>query len=56
MDVSMLIGAMAFTTLLGAAAFAYYSKTKVDERMNDPDARKSTLASDQDSRARPADV
>jgi len=56
MDSSLLIGAMAFTTILGVAAFAYYSKRKTDERMEDPDARKSTLAADQPSNARPADV
>ena len=56
MDGSLLIGLMAFTTLLGVAAFAYRSKVKTDERMNSSEARKSTLARDQNSRAKPADV
>lgn len=56
MDSSLLIGAMAFTTILGAAAFAYYSKVKTDQRIENSEARKSTLAKDQNSRAKPADV
>ncbi|MEQ6202656.1 hypothetical protein ABMC88_06330 [Sulfitobacter sp. HNIBRBA2951] len=48
MDISMLIGAMAITTLLVAAGFAYYSKTEVDRRMSDLGARKSALAADRD--------
>lgn len=56
MDSSILIGAMAFTTILGVAAFAYYSKRKVDERMEDDTAPKSTLAKDKDSHGTPADV
>lgn len=56
MDSSLLIGAMAFTTILGSVAFAYYSKVKTDQRIEDTSARKSTLAKDQDSRAKPADV
>ena len=56
MDSSLLIGAMEFTTILGVAAFAYYSKMKTDQRIEDPSARKSTLAKDQNSHAKPADV
>jgi hypothetical protein len=56
MDGSILIGAMAFTTLLGVAAFAFISKRKVDERRQDENRTKSTLAKDKDSKGRPADV
>ncbi len=56
MDGSILIGAMAFTTLLGVAAFAFISKRKVDERKAQKNAPKSTLAEDKDSKGKPADV
>ena len=56
MDSSLLIGAKAFTTILGTVAFALYSKVKTDERMQNSDARKSTLAKDKNSRAKPAAV
>lgn len=56
MDWTTLTAALVFVTLLGFIGFAYVSKRKTQERMADDDAPKSTLAADQDSRAKPADV
>ncbi|MEQ6247473.1 hypothetical protein ABMC89_01135 [Sulfitobacter sp. HNIBRBA3233] len=56
MDWTTLTVALAFVTMIGAVVFAYISKQKVENRMNDSSARKSTLAEDKDSHAKPADV
>lgn len=56
MEWTLLTAALAFTTFLSAIAFAFYSKRKVEERLADRSARKSTLAADQKSNAKPADV
>ncbi len=56
MESSFLIGAMAFTTLLGVAGFAWASKRKTDARIDDLSAPKSTLAKDKSSHGKPADV
>ncbi|KIN71764.1 hypothetical protein [Sulfitobacter guttiformis] len=56
MDWTFLTAGLAFSTLLAAIFFAYISKRKVDERLHDKRAPKSTLAKDQDSHAKPADV
>lgn len=56
MDWTFLTAALAFTTLLGCIAFAFISKRQVDARREDPNARRSTLASNQRSDAKPADV
>lgn len=46
MDNSILIGALMVITLGAVIVFALVSKKKVDDRRDDPDAPKSTLASD----------
>ncbi|MGB3556367.1 MAG: hypothetical protein WBA25_17200 [Jannaschia sp.] len=51
-----LLPALAFGTLLGVAVFAYISQQKVLDRKKDPNAPKSTLASDKDSHGKPADT
>jgi len=51
-----LLPALAFGTLLAGVIFALVSQHKTVERMNDPKARKSTLAADKDSHGDPADV
>jgi hypothetical protein len=43
-------------TLLSVIVFALVSQEKVHRRMDDDNARKSTLASDKDSHGKPADV
>ncbi|NNE52646.1 MAG: hypothetical protein HKN30_09620 [Sulfitobacter sp.] len=56
MDWTYLIGALAFVTLLTWIGIAYLAKRKTEARMDDPNARKSTLATDKDPHAKPADV
>jgi hypothetical protein len=56
MEWTYFTGAVAFVTLGIAVGFALYSKRKVDERRADPNAPKSTLAKDKNSRGEPADV
>jgi len=56
MDWTTLIAALAFVTLLAFVGFAFVSKRKVEDRMDDPAAPKSTLATDKDSKGTPADV
>ena len=56
MDWTILIGALAFVTLFAWIGIALLSKNKVEKRMEDPSAPKSTLAADTDSRGTPADV
>jgi hypothetical protein len=55
-DWTSLIALLALVTLLAGVGFAFVSKRKVDARRRDPDAPKSTLAKDQNSKAKPADV
>jgi hypothetical protein len=56
MDWTSLTALLAFVTLGAFIVFAFVSKRKVDARKTDPQAPKSTLAADQDSHAKPADV
>lgn len=56
MDWTSLIGLLAVVTLLLCVGLAYLSKRRVDARMEDPEAPKSTLAADVPSRGTPADV
>lgn len=56
MDWTTLTAALVFVTLLSFVGFAFMSKRKVEKRMDDDTARKSTLAKDQSSTAKPADV
>lgn len=56
MDWTALLGTLAFFTLLAAATLAFVSKQQVEERMKDPQAKKSTLSTDKSSHGRPADV
>lgn len=56
MITDFLLPALAFGTLLAVAIFAYVSQQKVLARKKDPDAPKSTLASDKNSHGRPADT
>jgi hypothetical protein len=56
MDWTFLTGALAFVTLSAAIVFAFWSKRKTDQRMDDPKAEKSTLAKDKPSDDTPADV
>ncbi len=43
-------------TLLAGAVFAYISGQKAKQRARDPNAPRSTLAPDNDSHGKPADV
>lgn len=56
MDWIILTAALVFTTLLAFVAFAYMSKRKTEQRMDDESATKSTLAADKRSDGSPADV
>jgi preprotein translocase subunit SecG len=56
MDWTFFTGALAIVTFGIAIGIALYSKRKVDKRMHDKNAPKSTLAKDKDSKADPADV
>ena len=56
MDWTILVGALAFVTLLSWIGIALLSKHKVEKRLNDPKAPKSTLAADADPKGKPADV
>lgn len=56
MTTEVFIPVLSFGTLLAVAAFAYISRQKTLQRMEDDDAPKSTLASDADSHGKPADV
>ncbi len=56
MDVWFLVPLLFLITVLAVIVFALVSKCKVENRMDDPDAPKSTLAADQSSRAKPADA
>ncbi|GIT90357.1 hypothetical protein JANAI62_01600 [Jannaschia pagri] len=51
-----LLPVLAFGTLLSVIVFALISQKKVLDRMDDPNAIKSTLAADKDSHGKPADV
>ncbi|MEH6830611.1 MAG: hypothetical protein V7661_07180 [Sulfitobacter sp.] len=44
MDSSLFIGVLAFTTTLAATAFAYYSKVKIDEKVESANKREAVPA------------
>ena len=56
MDWTSLVGMLAFFTLAAFALFAFVSKQKVENRMENDNAPKSTLASDKSAHGKPADV
>ena len=56
MDWTSLVGLLAIFTLAAFAIFAFVSKQKVEDRIDDPDATKSTLAKDKNPHGAPADV
>ena len=47
---------LALITLGAVCVFALWSKSKVESRMHDDDAPKSTLAADKNSHGEPVDV
>lgn len=56
MDWTTLVGALALITLALWIGIAFVSKRKVEARMEDDNAPKSTLAQDKSSTGTPADV
>lgn len=56
MDTSLFLPILSFFTLLAVAVFAYRSSVRAEARRKDPNARKSTLASDARSDGPPPDV
>lgn len=56
MDWTIFTGLLAIITFAIAIGFALNSKRKVDKRLDDKNAKKSTLAKDKDSKGDPADV
>lgn len=56
MEWTLFTGALAIVTFAIAIGIALYSKRKVDQRRDNPNAQKSTLAKDKDSKGDPADV
>lgn len=56
MDITYLAVILALGTMLAFIVFALASKAKTEERLEDPDAPKSTLASDKSSKGKPVDV
>ncbi|WP_300056284.1 hypothetical protein [uncultured Roseobacter sp.] len=56
MDFTYLIVILALMTMLAVIVFAMVSKAKVENRREDPDSKKSTLAADKRSDGEPVDV
>jgi hypothetical protein len=56
MDYTYLIVILALATLLADLVFSMVSKAKIEKRMDDPDAPKSTLAAGKISTGKPADL
>ena len=56
MGIEILLPFLTFGTLLAVAIFGFVSAQRTEARRKDPEARKSTLAADQSSHARPTDV
>ena len=56
MDWTFLVGLLALVTLLTFVVLALISKRKVEKRMDDPNAPKSTLAADKSAHGKPAEV
>lgn len=56
MDFTYLIVILALGTMLSVLVLALVGKAKIETRMKDPNAPKSTLAADKKSDGKPADV
>ncbi|WP_295314356.1 hypothetical protein [Roseobacter sp.] len=56
MDATYIIVILALMTMLAVIVFSLYSKHKTEERLDDPNAPKSTLAADKASDGKPTDV
>jgi hypothetical protein len=56
MEITSLIVVLSLVTMLALIIFALASKVKTERRLNDPNAEKSTLASDKSSTGKPIDV
>ncbi|WP_299670469.1 hypothetical protein [uncultured Roseobacter sp.] len=56
MDFTYLIVILALMTMLAVIVFAMVSKAKVENRREDSDSKKSTLAPDKRSDGEPVDV
>ena len=56
MTASYLVPILALVTLGAVLIFALVSKERVERRRQDPNAPKSTLAADKDSKGKPVDV
>jgi hypothetical protein len=56
MDIWFFLPILFLLTMLAGIVFALVSKRKVDQRRNDPNALKSTLASDAPSHGKPTDT
>lgn len=56
MDTGSIVVFLALFTLLAVAVFALWSKRKTEDKLDNPDATKSTLAADKDSHGKPVDV
>lgn len=56
MDTGTLVVVLALFTLLAIAFFALRSKQKTEEKLDDPNSTKSTLAADKNPHGKPADV
>jgi len=56
MDTGSLVAFLALFTLLAVCVFALWSKRKTEDKIDDPDATKSTLAADKASDGKPAGV
>lgn len=56
MELTTLVVVLALGTLFAGVVFALVSKHQIEQRMDDPNAPKSTLAADKSSKGKPADV
>lgn len=56
MEMTTLIVVLSLGTMLALIVFALASKAKTEQRLNDPNTEKSTLASDKSSSGKPVDV
>ncbi len=56
MDIPYIVPILALVTMFIFIVFALINKQKVDQRLQDEDAPKSTLAKDGPSKGKPVDV
>ncbi|WP_420862962.1 hypothetical protein [Algirhabdus cladophorae] len=56
METGFFVMMLALLTLLAVVVWAIISQRKIQKRMDDPSAPKSTLAADKSSHGKPADV